>query len=508
VARKYPVHRIVFAAIIIVSAAVPVSGQDSPSVSDQTRECLACHEQITPGIVEDWSKSRMSRVISRQALGQPAQQRRISAKTLPPSLSNTVVGCAECHTLNSDRHKDTFDHNGHLVHTVVTPGDCSVCHPVEDHQFEKNKMSQAYGNLMHNAVYQTLITDINGPMTFDNMTLVAHAHPDDQTNADACLSCHGTKLQVEKTAVRDTVMGEMDFPVISGWPNQGVGRINPDNTRGSCAACHTRHQFSIEMARKPDTCSQCHKGPDVPAYKVYQVSKHGNIYRSLHASSDWDFSSVPWKVGEDFSAPTCAACHVSMLASPSGEIRAERTHQMNDRLSWRIFGLVYAHAHPKSPDTTLIKNKDGLPLPTAFDGTPAEDYLINEETMAQRTAAMKKVCTSCHSTSWTDGHFEKFKKAIATTNADTRIATQILQKGWDEKIVSGLESGDSPFNEVLERKWVEQWLFFANSIRFASAMMGADYGVFANGRWYMSKNAREMLELLEREMAIKAAAEK
>jgi len=45
--------------------------------------------------------------------------------------------------------------------------------------------------------------------------------------------------------------------------------------------------------------------------------------------------------------------------------------------------------------------------------------------------------------------------------------------------------------------WVEEWLFFANSTRFASAMSGADYGVFANGRWYLSKNIRGMQEWLD-----------
>jgi predicted deacetylase len=27
--------------------------------------------------------------------------------------------------------------------------------------------------------------------------------------------------------------------------------------------------------------------------------------------------------------------------------------------------------------------------------------------------------------------------------------------------------------------------------------MGADYGIFANGRWYMSKNIQEMLDRVE-----------
>jgi hypothetical protein len=49
----------------------------------------------------------------------------------------------------------------------------------------------------------------------------------------------------------------------------------------------------------------------------------------------------------------------------------------------------------------------------------------------------------------------------------------------------------------MEKLWVEQWLFFANSIRFSSAMMGSDYGVFDNGRWYQSKGLREMMRRLE-----------
>jgi hypothetical protein len=44
--------------------------------------------------------------------------------------------------------------------------------------------------------------------------------------------------------------------------------------------------------------------------------------------------------------------------------------------------------------------------------------------------------------------------------------------------------------------WLEQWLFYANSVRFASAMMGADYGVFERGRWHQHKNLREMAEKL------------
>ena len=141
------------------------------------------------------------------------------------------------------------------------------------------------------------------------------APSDPETRADSCLFCHGTAVEVTGATSRETDMGTMDFPVLNGWPSQGVGRVNPDGSKGACSACHARHQFSIEVARQPETCSQCHKGPDVPAYKVYGVSKHGNIYASL---GGWDFTAVPWKVGKDFTAPTCAACHMSLLVAEEG----------------------------------------------------------------------------------------------------------------------------------------------------------------------------------------------
>jgi hypothetical protein len=78
----------------------------------------------------------------------------------------------------------------------------------------------------------------------------------------------------------------------------------------------------------------------------------------------------------------------------------------------------------------------------------------------------------------------------------TLTATKMMLTAWEKGVAQGLPENDSIFNEALEKKWVEQWLFFANSTRFASAMAGADYGVFANGRWYLSKNIQEMADSL------------
>jgi hydroxylamine dehydrogenase len=481
-------------ALFLVLWSITTSRAQEPPVSEDTQLCISCHESIHPGITADWRGSLHARVTPTEGLTKESLSRRVSADSIPEQFLSTVVGCAECHTKSSEKHMDSFDHAGYRVHIVVTPEDCATCHPVEKAQYEKNLMSYAHINLTNNNVYHSLLTSVNGLQRFDGIKTTL-SDPDELTDLESCLYCHGTEVLVESTAVRETVVGEMEFPVLSGWPNQGAGRLNPDGSMGSCSACHTRHKFSIQMARKPYTCSECHKGPDVPAYKVYEVSKHGNIFASL--GKDWDFEAVPWKVGEDFAAPTCAACHVSLVVTSDETVISERTHQMNDRLWWRIMGLIYAHPHPKSPNTARIVNKAGLPLATELSGEPASEYLIDDAEMRLRRERMKQLCLSCHSSQWAENQFERLENTIFTTNQMTLTATEILSTAWEKGAALGLAQAAPIFDEAIEKKWVEQWLFFANSTRYASAMGGADFGAFANGRWYMSKNIQEMHDWLE-----------
>ena len=480
---------LVIAAVMIGAAVVPAQAAD---VSDATEECLACHEEVTPGIVADWRTSRHASVTLGQALAKPELERRVSVVSASDGLAEVVVGCAECHTARANEHPDTFDHVGYDVHTVVSPADCAVCHPVETEEYSHNLMANAYGNLADNPLYQKLVQSVNGIQTWDGEKLTQHPS-DALTDADSCFSCHGTKVEVGELVERDTILGGLEFPELSGWPNQGVGRINPDGSKGACTSCHARHAFSIEMARKPYTCAQCHKGPDVPAYPVYMVSKHGNLFSSFHQK--WDFDAVPWKVGEDFTAPTCATCHISLLTA-AGEVVSERTHRMNDRLPWRLFGLPYAHPHPLSADTTIIRNQAGLPLPSELTGEPAREFLIDETEQQEREERMRTVCAACHSGQWIDGHFARLNHAIETTNAMTATATAMIGDAWHDGVAHGIVSGANIFDEALERRWTTQWLFYANSTRFASAMSGADYGVFANGRYQLSGQLRDMADWL------------
>ena len=457
-------------------------------VSEATAECLDCHASIHPGIVQDWQNSRHAKITPKEAMAVEGLARKVSGQTVPDKLQNNTVGCAECHTLRPKAHADTFEHNGYDIHVVVSPNDCAACHPQESEQYSKNLMSHAYDNLAANKLYQKLQLSIIGRKKFKDGK-IAYEPANEATKAETCYYCHGTRLKVTGTETRDTELaGELEFPIIKGWPNQGVGRVNLDGSLGSCSACHTRHAFSIEMARKPYTCKECHVGPDVPAFKVYAASKHGNIFSAMNKS--WDFKAVPWTIGRDFTAPTCAACHVSLLVNADEEVVSERTHQMNNRLPWRIFGLVYAHPHPQSPDTTVIRNKEGQPLPTGLDGQFASQYLIGEDEMKKRQKNMQAACLSCHADSWVKGQWKRFENTINETNADILTATGIMREIWQKGFA---DLNTNPFDEAIEKKWTDAWQFYANTIRFASAMgCGGDYGVYADGRYQLTQTLLEI----------------
>lgn len=464
-------------------------------VSAATQECLDCHGVFHPGIVGDWENSRHRLTTPAEAMKVKGLSNKISATQIPEQLKSHAVGCAECHTLNPAAHKDTFEHNGYNIHVVVSPQDCATCHPTERKEYAGNLMANAYHNLASNEVYQSLEKAITGIPDALEKTL-SYAPPTAQTKAETCFFCHGTAIEVKGIETRETDAGELKFPILSGWPNQGVGRINPDGSKGSCTACHTRHRFSIEMARKPHTCMGCHTGPDVPSYKVYSASKHGNIYASHE--KEWDFKAVPWTIGKDFTSPTCAACHISLVVNTDGDPVAKRSHTMNDRLPWRIFGLVYAHPHPIDPDTSRIRNKDGLQLPTGFDGGIATGYLIDSATQAKRKQTLQAICLSCHDSSWVNGHWSRLENSIAETNAVTKAATDMMQTIWKEGLATGPGKGGSPFDEAIENKWMDSWLFYANTIRFSAAMGGGgDYSVFANGYYQLNATLREIKDWYE-----------
>lgn len=475
--------------LIILVTAQENTGKALPPVSEQTRMCIECHTHYSPGIVEDWMNSRHSKTSPEEAKKKPEQERRVSAQSFPAGFGNVAIGCYECHSLNPGSHKDNIEHAGMSINVIVSPNDCKTCHPVEVNQYQVSKKAYALDNLRKNPTYHNLAQNIIGLKEIKDDRYFRYS-PSKTTEQETCYACHGTEVTVEWIKEIQTDLGNMKVPVFGNWPNQGVGRINPDNSRGSCSSCHPRHSFSIEVARKPHTCSQCHVEPDTPAWNVYKESKHGNIYSSKEHGWKWD--SVPWRLGKDFNAPTCSACHNSLIITSEGKTIANRTHNFGDRLWVRLFGLIYSHPQPQKGNTHIITNSDGQNMPVTFGGKIATEYLIDEKEQISRQTKMENICKSCHGITWVEAHFNKMKNTIAEADKMVLTATQIMDKSWNE----GLANKNNPFDESIEHKWMKQWLFYANSVRYASAMGGPDYASFKNGWWELTRNLQDMQSLI------------
>ncbi|MGD2295703.1 MAG: multiheme c-type cytochrome, partial [Candidatus Aminicenantes bacterium] len=458
-------------------------------LSDQTQECVDCHRTVTPGIVEDWLSSEHASSVPFDSMGKPELEREVSSPSIPEDLAAVAVGCFECHGLNPDKHEDNFDHFGYKTNIIVSPADCATCHEEEKEQYTQSKKANALANLNKNPVYHTLVETITSLKTVQGTSIV-QGDSQEFTKDETCYACHGTPVKFVGTKTVKTELGELDVPVLSRWPNQGVGRTNPDGSRGACTSCHPRHSFSIAIARKPETCSQCHLEPDVPAWNVYRESKHGNYYQAK--GDEWTWDNIPWVLGRDFKAPTCAACHNSLLTDIEGEVVAERSHDFGARLWIRIFGLIYSHPQPKSGQTYNLKNKDELPLPVTFRGEQASAYLLDRDQQEDRLERMMNVCGACHSTSWTGNHFKRFHQTVNEVDKMVWAATELMLEVW----ANDLEEMANPFNETIETSWVEQWLFYANSVRYAAAMMGPDYAAFKNGWWKLTKNLQDMRDII------------
>lgn len=478
--------------LVLALTVAPVLAQSKTAkLSPQTQGCIACHRGITPGIVSGWLAGRHSQTTPAEGLAKPKLQRRISAATVPASLSGVAVGCYECHSLNAADHQDNFEHFGFKINVIVSPKDCSTCHSVEAEQYSHSKKALALDILEKNPLFMQMVDSTTAGRQVVGHKLVATPGTEN-AKREACYACHGTRVTVEGKlkVVHDDV--EVEVPNLKGWPNNGTGRINPDGSRGSCTACHTRHSFSIAMARQPQTCSTCHMLPDTPAWEAYRESKHGNLY--LTFGQKWNWSAVPWKPGTDFEAPTCASCHNSLLVNPEDEsqVLAPRTHDFGERLYVRIFGLPYSHPQPTHARTWELRNAEGQPLPTSFDGKPAPTGLIGPAEQLKRKQTLQAVCTSCHSTSFTTKQFAHSEQTYKEADGMVKAATDLLQLTWQHK----LADPRNPFDEEQEQRWVEQWLFYANSMRYGSAMMAPDYASFEFGWWNAQKNLQAMGEWL------------
>ena len=238
-------------------------------ITSDNADCVACHRVKSPGIVGQWE-------ISEHAV--------------------SGIGCMQCHRADPGD-ADAYDHEGALIATIVSPVDCAECHPQETAEFDTSHHSK--GGQIIGSLDNVLAEVVEGFVRFD-----ADGNKVDSSAAavSGCLQCHGSEIKVMED-------GRLDPAT---WPNTGIGRINPDGSRGSCTACHLRHDFSRAQARAPENCGRCHLGPDHPQLEVYQASKHGIAFEANRDRFEPLMAEEEWIPGTHFEqGPTCTTCHMS-----------------------------------------------------------------------------------------------------------------------------------------------------------------------------------------------------
>jgi len=311
------------------------------------------------------------------------------------------VDCYTCHKA-AKTDPDAMEHNGFTIAVLVTPKDCGQCHTKEVAEESQSHHAKA-GDILN---------------SLDNyMGEVVGGH---EVVVTGCLQCHGGKVKV-------LANGKLDP---ESWPNTGIGRINPDGSKGSCAACHARHSFSKAQARQPETCGKCHLGPDHPQKEIYEESKHGILY-AAH-KSELNMQKDKWVVGQDYSAaPTCATCHMS--ATPSQPV----THDVGARISWTL----------RPPVSKKQEHAD------------------------QKRAAMKDVCSNCHSEPFIENHYKQFDNLVDLYDSKfakpaTAIRAELIQRG---KL-----NGDD-LGQKINWTYFEIWHHEGRRARMGAAMSGPDY---------------------------------
>ncbi len=318
------------------------------------QECVDCHMTENPGLYWEWNHSQHGQ---------------------------NGVNCLDCHEAKEGE-IDAFTHEGALISIVVTPKDCSKCHTTEFEEMDGSHHSKA-GDIL--ASLDNLMGEVVGGPAAVNA---------------GCRQCHGGTLEFI------TEGKDKGRPLPGSWPNTGIGRLNPDGSKGSCTACHGRHRFSREQARTPDTCGKCHVGPDHPQIEVYNESKHGIIYRAK--IDEMNLDSDKWIAGVDYSAaPTCATCHMS------AGVNQPKTHNVGERISWTL-------RPPISTKMNLVKLENGneFDVPEGKEipkvGDEAKGSKVVEVlTWKDRRAKMESICFGCHATSVIEGHYKQSPGSIS-----------------------------------------------------------------------------------------------
>ncbi|MBN1246793.1 MAG: nitrate reductase [Anaerolineae bacterium] len=351
--------------------------QPVDALAGSTDDCVTCHREESPGIVEQYAYSTMA------AAG---------------------VTCRDCHEVGGE-YPQSVAHEGTYVLNSPTPARCQPCHDAETVQFYASRHSLpayvAYAGARdlspeHQEFYAAIP---EGTYTPDQSRSDLYVLEGQAITRFACEACHD------------------------------IGQPQPDGSVGRCQDCHTRHTFSLEQARKPETCNACHIGPDHPQWEIYQESGHGISY--MTGGDEWNWDAEPGTLTTvDLPAATCATCHISGFGT------AETTHDVGDRLSWYLFA-------PQS-----IRRPD-------WEAAIAE---------------MQGVCTACHNSTFIDTFYAEADAATEAVNQWVIESDAIIAPLQERGLLTA-----APFDQPIDFTYFELWHHWSRTEKFGVWMQGPDY---------------------------------
>ncbi len=360
-------------------------------------ECVTCHREDTPGIVEQFSHSAMAAA---------------------------EVTCRKCHEVGAS-YPGAVEHEGAYILAAPTTARCQQCHQAEVTQYYQSRHSlPAY-------VAYAGSKDLS-----PQLLAMYQAIPE------------GTFV----TNKPQNAIAAMEGPVMTPFTCENchsVGLPAADGSVGRCQKCHIRHQFSLAQARMPETCNNCHIGPDHPQWEIYQESAHGIQYATQGSSWNWAAAAGNLTVA-DFPAPTCALCHMS------GFGKTITTHDVGDRLSWFLFASI-SQQRPSWQDNR---------------------------------ARMQSVCFTCHN--------ETFITNLYTAaDAATQHVNEWVQQSND--LVAPLQSqgliNTSNYDEPIDFTYYNLWHYYGRTAKFGTWMQGADYAQW-HGSYPLLETMADLREMV------------
>ena len=389
----------------VLNASRPRGAVEQPTAEliRASGKCAECHVNLQYSVVREYGLSKHARA---------------------------NVNCLACHQPAEGQEKR--DHHGFVIAARLSAANCRSCHETIYQQFLRSRHAAAswaavYGEKGAAAMGERDLTPEQVEFAEKHQPGAVKRGPNPLVSVEGgtavaagCASCHG------------------------------VGRPNADGTIGTCTACHARHTASVELARLPRTCGQCHMGPDHSQIEIYEESKHGVLFEAQRNQLDLTVSSRELTTRQMF-VPTCATCHMSGLNGQGS------THDPSERLSY------------------FLANEISEPRPQAV----------------QAEVAMKAVCQNCHSARAVDAVYEAAKRTVAVTNDKVKAARAILDGLKKDGVLTG-----PPFSQPIQFAYFDLWHYHGRTSKHGAFMGGADF-VQWHGNYPLLKATVELNAMAE-----------